>query len=72
MEARLSPSSTWSFRLPRAALIHTARSRFCATVSEAIRHWIFAYKSGVGLDYFENYRTVPPGFGPRRRVLAWS
>ncbi len=26
--------------------------------------WIIGYKSGVGLDYFENYRSVPPGFSP--------
>ena len=31
---------------------------------EAMTQWIVGCKSGVGLDYFENYRTVPPGFSP--------
>ncbi len=31
---------------------------------DAMTQWIFGYKSGVGLDYFENYRSVPAGFSP--------
>ena len=26
--------------------------------------WVVGYKAGVGLDYFENYRSVPPVFAP--------
>ncbi len=32
--------------------------------ADAMTQWIVGFKSGVGLDYFENYRTVPPGFAP--------
>jgi RNA polymerase sigma factor (sigma-70 family) len=31
---------------------------------DALTQWIIGYKSGVGLDYFENYRSVPPNFSP--------
>ena len=31
---------------------------------DALTQWVFAYKSGVGLDYFENYRSVPATFSP--------
>ena len=31
---------------------------------DALTQWVFAYKSGVGLDYFENYRSVPASFSP--------
>ena len=31
---------------------------------DALTQWIFGYKSGVGLDYFENYRSVPASFSP--------
>jgi RNA polymerase sigma factor (sigma-70 family) len=27
---------------------------------DAMTQWIVGYKSGVGLDYFENYRALPP------------
>jgi hypothetical protein len=32
--------------------------------AESLTQWIVGYKSGVGFDYFENYRSVPPGFAP--------
>ena len=31
---------------------------------DALTQWIFAYKAGVGFDYFENSRTIPAGFSP--------
>ena len=34
--------------------------------------WIVGCKSGVGLDYFENYRTVPQAFHRRRSVPSLS
>ena len=27
-------------------------------------YWIYGYKPGVGFDYFENYKSVPPMFSP--------
>ncbi len=32
--------------------------------ADAMTQWIVGYKSGLGLDYFENYRAVPAGFSP--------
>ena len=33
--------------------------------ADAMTLWIFGYKPGVGFDYFENYRTLPPtGYSP--------
>ena len=32
--------------------------------ADTISKWIVGFKSGVGFDYFENYRSVPPGFAP--------
>ena len=39
--------------------------------ANALTQWIVGYKSGVGFDYFENYRSVPPGFAPPPESLAW-
>ena len=34
--------------------------------ADAMTQWIFGYKSGVGLDYFENYRACRPVWHRRR------
>ncbi len=42
---------------------------------EAMTQWVVGYKAGVGLDYFENYQSMPPlpSAPPERArlVLEW-
>ena len=56
---RPSLSSTWSSRWAQGA--PDARGIAVLRVAADARiWWIVGCKSGVGFDYFENYRSVPP------------